>query len=431
VIARTGPSLTAVRRVSSGSVWRDADFLRFWTGHSVSQLGAAMTQVALPLVALLTLGASAAEVGLLRTAEFLPYLLLTLPAGALVDRVRRRPLMIGCDLWRAAFLVLVPLAAWLGRLSLPLLLVVTLAAGAATVLFDVAYLSVLPSLVRREQVVAGNAALETSRSAAGVLGPGLAGGLMSVLRPAGVIAVDAASYLVSAVSLLLIRAPEPRPEPPAEGAARGLQAAAPGLRQLRRSPVLAPVTLYMGAINLTWSAFETVFLVFLVRGLDLSGTAIGLALGLGNLGLVLGAVTSASLARRVGIGPAMLLGAAVQVLGLAVLTVVPAGPAAVPLVVTGQVLCTTGVLWFNVQSISLRQTLTPAAVLGRVNAAVRLIGFGTIPLGAAIGGFLGDALGLRPTMVTCTVLSIPMVALVARRAVLRIRTTPEPEPLRV
>ena len=127
----------------------------------------------------------------------------------------------------------------------------------------------------------------------------------------------------------------------------------------------------------------------------------------------------------------MLLGAAVQVLGLAVLTVVPAGPAAVPLVVTGQVLCTTGVLWFNVQSISLRQTLTPAAVLGRVNAAVRLIGFGTIPLGAAIGGFLGDAVGLRPTMVACTVLSIPTVALVARRAVLRIRTTPEPEPLRV
>ena len=125
-------------RVPVDSVWRDADFRRFWTGHSVSQLGAAMTQVALPLVALLTLGASAAEVGLLRTAEFLPYLLLTLPAGALVDRVRRRPLMIGCDLWRAAFLVLVPLAAWVGWLSLPLLLVVTLAAGAATVLFDVA-----------------------------------------------------------------------------------------------------------------------------------------------------------------------------------------------------------------------------------------------------------------------------------------------------
>src|SRR5689334_23765481 len=106
--SRRSPSLTAVRRASTDSVWRDADFLRFWTGHSVSQLGTAMTQVALPLVALLTLGATAAEVGLLRTAEFLPYLLLTLPAGALVDRVRRRPLMVGCDLWRAAFLVLVP-----------------------------------------------------------------------------------------------------------------------------------------------------------------------------------------------------------------------------------------------------------------------------------------------------------------------------------
>ena len=413
-----------------GSVWRNGDFRRYWTGHSVSQLGAAMSQVALPLVALLTLGATAAEVGLLRTAEFLPYVLLALPAGALVDRVRRRPLMIACDVWRAAFLVLVPIAAWQGRLSLPLLLVVSLAAGAATVLFDVAYLSVLPSLVRRDQVVAGNAALETSSSAAGVLGPGLGGGLMSVLRPAGVIAVDAASYLISAVSLLLIRTPEPRPERPADGAPRGLRAATAGLRQLRSSPVLGPVTLYLAATNLAWSAFETVFLVFLVHGLDLSPAAIGLALGLGNLGLVLGAVTSAPLARRLGIGPVLVLGATGQVLGLAVLALVPAGDAAVPLVVAGQVLVTTTVLWFNVQSISLRQTLTPAAVLGRVNAAVRLIGFGTIPVGAAIGGVLGDALGLRPTMVACVALSVPSVALVCRRAVRRIRSAPEPEPLR-
>jgi MFS family permease len=195
--------------------------------------------------------------------------------------------------------------------------------------------------------------------------------------------------------------------------------------------VLAPVTLYMAAINLTWSAFETVFLVFLVQGLHLSGTAIGLALGLGNLGLVLGAVTSAPLARRVGIGPAMLLGATGEALGTAVLALVPAGAAAVPLVVAGQAVVTTALLWFNVQSVSLRQTLTPTAVLGRVNAAVRLIGFGTIPLGAAVGGLLGDALGLRPTMLLCLALGLPPLALLGRRAVRRIRTTPDPEPLRV
>jgi len=410
---------------------RERDFVLLWSGQSVSEVGSAVTYVALPLVALLTLGASAADVGLLRMAEFLPYLLLTLPAGALVDRVRRRPLMIGCDLWRAAFLVLVPLAAWVGWLSLPLLLVVTLAAGAATVLFDVAYLSVLPSLVRRDQVVAGNSALETSRSVAGVLGPGLAGGLMGLLRPAGVLAFDAASYLVSAFSLLLIRTPEPRAEPPADAVPRGLRAATAGLRQLRSSPVLGPVTLYLAATNLAWSAFETVFLVFLVRGLHLSPAAIGLALGLGNVGLVLGALTSAPLARRFGIGPVLVLGATGQVLGLAVLAFVPAGDAAVPLVVAGQVLLTTTILWFNVQSVSLRQTLTPASVLGRVNAAVRLVGFGTIPLGAAAGGLLGEAMGLREAMVVCVALSVPALALVARRAVIRIRTTPEPEALRV
>src|SRR4051794_614991 len=252
-------------RLTPGSIWRDGDFLRYWTGHSVSQLGAAVTQVALPLVALLTLSASSAQIGLLRAAEFLPYLLLTLPAGALVDRVRRRPLMVACDLERAAVLLLVPLAAWLGHLSLPLLVAVTAAAGAATVLFDVAYLSVLPSLVRRDQVVAANAALETSRSAAGVLGPGLGGALVSWLRPAGVLLVDAASYLVSAGSLLLLRRPEPRPEQPADARPRGWRAAGLGLVQLRASPVLRPVTVYMAVINLTWSAFETVLLVFFVR----------------------------------------------------------------------------------------------------------------------------------------------------------------------
>ena len=418
-----------MRRLPPGSVWRDADFVRFWTGHSVSQLGAAVTQVALPLVALLTLGASAAQVGLLRAAEFVPYLLLTLPAGALVDRVRRRPLMVGCDLWRAAFLLLVPLAAWLGQLSVPLLLVVTAAAGAATVLFDVAYLSVLPSLVRRDQVVAANAALETSRSVAGVAGPSLAGALVGVLRPAGVLVVDAASYVVSAVALLLVRRPEPHADPLPDGAPRGRRAAGAGLRQLRASRVLRPVTLYLAATNLAGSAFETVLLVFLVRDLELGAAAVGLVLGLGNLGLVLGAATSAPLARRLGIGPVLVLGATVQVVGMATLALTPAGPGAVPLLVGGQVLFTTALLWFNVQSVSLRQTLTPAVVLGRVNAAVRLIGFGTIPLGAAVGGLVGDALGLRETLLCCVALNLPSLALVARPVVLRTRTAPEEEPV--
>ncbi|MGY1808600.1 MFS transporter [Blastococcus sp. SYSU D00669] len=418
-----------MRRPSTQSIWRDGDFRLFWTGHSVSQLGAAVTQVALPLVALLTLEASAAEVGLLRAAEFLPYLLLTLPAGALVDRVRRRPLMIGCDLWRAAWLLLVPLAAWVGGLSLPLLLLVTAAAGAATVLFDVAYLSVLPSLVRREQVVPANAALETSRSVAGVAGPSLAGALVGVLRPAGVLLVDAAGYVVSAVALALVRRPEPRPEPRDPGAARGWRAAGVGLRQLRASPVLGPVTVHMAAANLSGTAFETVFLVFLVRDLGLGAAAVGLVLGLGNLGLVLGAATSAPLARRLGIGPVLVLGAAGSVAGLAVLALTPAGPAAVPLLIAGQVLFTTAILWFNVQSVSLRQTLTPSAVLGRVNAAVRLIGFGTIPLGAAAGGLAGDVLGLRETLLWCLLLSTLALVPLLRRAVLRTRTAPEPEPL--
>lgn len=199
---------------SAGGVWRDRDFRAYWAGHTVSQVGTAVTSIALPLVALFELDPSAGEVGLIGAAEFLPYLLLTLPAGALVDRVRRRPLMVGCDLWRAAVLALVPIASVAGFLSLPLLVVVVFAAGAATVFFDVAYLSVLPSLVRREQIVAANGALETSRSAASVVGPGVGGALVGLLRAPAAVAADAASYLVSALCLLAIRAPEPPPTSP-------------------------------------------------------------------------------------------------------------------------------------------------------------------------------------------------------------------------
>jgi MFS family permease len=200
---------------------------------------------------------------------------------------------------------------------------------------------------------------------------------------------------------------------------------------VRASPVLGPVTLYLGAVNLVMSAFETAFLVFLVRDLHLGPGAVGLVLGLGNVGLVLGAATSSRLARRLGIGPVLVLGAAVQVVGLAVPPLTRAGPVAVPVLVAGQVLFSTAVLWFNVQSISLRQTLTPEPVLGRVNAAVRLVGFGTIPLGSAAGGLLADALGLRPTMLLMTAAALLVTGLLLRPAIWRTRTAPPVEPLAV
>jgi MFS family permease len=201
------------------SVWRDRDFVRYWTGQTVSEVGSQVTELALPLVALLQLGASSTEVGVLRAVAFVPYLVLSLPAGVLADRRRRRPLMIGADLGRAVLLALVPLAALLDVLSLPLLGTVAVAAGALTVVFDVCYLSVLPGLVSRDRIQQANGGLEASRAAAAVAGPGLGGALVSLLRASGAMIVDAASFVVSAACLLTIRRPEP-PSPSPGLAAR-------------------------------------------------------------------------------------------------------------------------------------------------------------------------------------------------------------------
>jgi MFS family permease len=409
---------------ASASMWRNRDFVRYWVGHTVSQLGSEITELALPLVALLQLGASSSEVGVLRAAQFLPFLLLTLPAGVLVDRVRRRPLMVAADLGRAALLALIPLGVALGLLDLPVLAVVAFGVGALTVVFDVCYVSVLPSLIGREQLQSGNAALESSRAFASIAGPGLGGALVSLFKASGAIVVDAVSFLVSAVSLLAIRRPEPRAAPTTE---RGRAALLVGWRQVTRSPLLRPNTFYTASGNLVGSAFGTVLIVFEVRELGLSGLAIGLVSAIGSVGFLVGATASRRLGQRLGIGPVICLGGILTGLGIGVMAAAPrAFP--IPVLVAGQLLLG-GIALSNLQTMSLRQAITPDAVLGRVNATVRFLGFGTIPVGAAIGGWLGGTIGFRPTLALCAAGALLTVGFPLFSAVRRLHHTPPQEPL--
>jgi MFS family permease len=391
----------------------------------VSQTGTAITAVAVPLVALLQLQATALQVGLLRAAEFMPYLLFTLPAGELVDRRRRRPLMIGCDLVRAVALAVVPLAAVLGFLTLPLLFAVVVTVGFASVLFDVAAVTVLPSLVGRNALLQANAALETSGSVAVVAGPGLGGALVGIIKASGAVAADALSYLLSAGFLLRVRAAEPAPAASPYGGVRTL---AVGLRQVRRSPVLRPLVLYLSATNLIFGAFEAVFVVFEVRGLGLDGPQVGAVVAIGNLGAVIGALTSRRLANRVGLGLTLLLGAVGSAAGSVLVTCAPRS-APLPWLVAGQFVLALTVLWFNIQSLSLRQAVTPDAVRGRVNAAVRMLGFGAIPLGAALGGVIAGAIGLRETLAVFTALSAVATVQLGVSSLRRLRTAPDEEPV--
>ena len=405
-------------------MWRNRDFVRYWVGHTVSQLGSEVTELALPLVALLQRGASSGEVGVLRAAQFLPFLLLTLPAGVLADRVRRRPLMVGADLGRAALLALIPLGAGLGFLNLPVLAVVAFGVGALTVVFDVCYVSVLPSLIGREQLQSGNAALESSRAFASVAGPGIGGALVSLVRASGAIVADALSFLVSAVSLLAIRRPEPRAAPPAE---RGIAALLVGWRQVTRSPLLRPNTLYTASGNLVGSAFGTVLIVFEVRELGLSGLTIGLVSAIGSAGFLIGATTSRRLGQRLGIGRVICLGGTLTGIGIGVMAAAPRS-FPIPVLVAGQLLLG-GIAFSNLQTMSLRQAITPDAVLGRVNATVRFLGFGTIPVGAVLGGWLGGTISFRPALALCAAGALLAVGFPLFSAVRRLRQTPPPEPL--
>jgi MFS family permease len=416
----------ATMAAGAGSVWRDRDFARYWAGHTVSQVGSQVTELALPLVALFELGASSAQVGLLRAVEFLPYLLLTLPVGVLADRRRRRPLMVGADLGRAAVLAVVPLAAAVDLLDLPLLVAVALAAGSLTVVFDVCYLSVLPGLVARDQIQPANAALEASRAGATVAGPSLGGALVSLLGAPVAIAADAVSFLVSAACLIGVRRPEPAPEPLA--GPRGIQGLLVGWRQVARSPLLRPNTLYMAASNLFGAALLPVLIVFQVRELGLSGLAVGVVAAVGNVGFLAGAVTSRRLGLRIGIGPVICAASGIGAAGMAVMGLArPANP--YPALVAGQALAGFGIALFNLQSLSLRQAITPNRVLGRVNAAVRLVGWGTLPVGAAAGGWLGGALGPRATIGLCAAGSLLTTAFPLFSQVRRVRWTPPVEPL--
>ncbi len=371
------------------------DFLKLWSAQTVSQLGTQVSALALPLAAILVLDATAFQVALLGTLEFLPFLLLALPAGVWVDRLRRRPILIAADLGRAAALGSVPLAYFLGALTMGQLYAVALVAGALTVFFDVSYISYLTSLVARHRLVEGNAKLEVSRSAAQVAGPGLGGAVVGALTAPYAILLDAVSFLVSALLLGAIRRREPPPQPtPQPSLVRELWE---GLCYVVRHPYWRAIALTTGSANYFNTVGFSIVLVYAVRRLHLSPELIGLVLTLGSLGGLASALVVRPLSRRLGIGPTI-VGSAV--LFGPPLLLVPAAPPSFPLpfLVAGIVLSSFGSVAYNVTGLSLMQTLTPERLLGRLNATRRFLVWGTIPLGSLTGGTLASSIGLRPTL---------------------------------
>ncbi len=368
------------------------DFRRLWIGDAISQVGTQISLLALPLVAVKTLHASAFEVGALTACETAAFLLVGLPAGAWCDRVRRRPVLILGDVGRALALGSVPLAAVLHRLTIGQLFAVALITGVLTVFFDVAYQSYLPELVSREELVDGNGKLESTRATAQVVGPSIGGFLVQAITAPYAVFVDALSYLWSAGWVSAIRAREPAPVPPPQ---RHLgKEIGEGLRFVLGHRILRKIAGCTGTSNLFSSATFAVEMVFLVRTVHLSAGGIGVLFSIGSIGGVLGALTSGWFAKRVGQARAIWIGS-LLCSPPALLLPLTHHDWRLALAGAGMFVTSVGVVYYNVAQVSFRQALCPRHLLGRMNATMRFLVWGTMPLGGLLGGWLATAFGLR------------------------------------
>jgi len=396
---KTGGQEPIARSDVARRLWRRPDFAKLWAADLVSQFGTQVTGLAVPLVAVITLRATPVEVGALRTVEFLPFLVLSLVVGAWVDRQRRRPILIGSDVGHALVLLALPVAFVLGHLALWLLYLVLFLVGILDVCAEIAAPAYLPTLIARDQLVAGNTALQTSRSAAQVAGPGLAGALVAAVSAPLAIVGDILSYLASGLLLALIRRPEPPPAPSAPVGSRASWRAeiGAGLRYVWGHPMLRALALCSAALNVGFAILNGLLVLYMVRTLGLAAGAIGLVFSLGNLSLLAGAALAGPLAARAGLGRTLLGAVALLAVGFAL---VPLAPRALPLpaLIAGQLLQSFGIVVYNINQASLRQAVTPAAMQGRAAATTRFISWSTLALGPLAGGLLATGVGPRATL---------------------------------
>jgi MFS family permease len=380
-----------------GGLWSHADFLKLWAGQSISEFGSQISQIAIPTVAVLSLHASAFEVASLTTIEFLPFVLFTLPAGVWVDRLPRRTVLVVGDTGRAALLASIPAAYALGALHLTQLYVVGFLVGIHTVFFDVAYQSYLPSLVDRHALVEGNSKLQITASGGQIVGPGLAGLLIKLATAPYAIVADAASFVVSGGFTIAIRKREDVVA--RTGERRSLRHELwEGLRYVFGHRLLLPQALATGSSNFFSNVTYALYYVYAYRRLDLSPFVVGVAGSVGAIGWLVGSAGAQRLRVRLGVNGATILGMALGTPALLLVPLAPHGLAALPFLIASGAVFGFGAVVYNIQQVSLRQAITPERLQGRMNATMRFLVWGTLPLGALVGGVLATTIGLRAAL---------------------------------
>lgn len=410
-------------------LWRHPDFLKLWTGQTISVFGSYISGFAIPIIAVITLDASPLTVALLSAVGMAPGFLLGLIAGVWVDRLRRRPILIATDLGRAAILLTIPLAAALDALTIPHLVAAAFATSVLSTFFDLAYRSYLPSLVRPDQLVEGNSKLQASSSAAEVSGFALAGGLVQLLSAPIAILVDVASFVGSAISIGRIRVAEQSHRELADADEGGtVREIKEGLAFVTREPTLRVLALAAASFELSRAMVGAVIFVFVARDLNLAPAPIGIIFGVGGVSALIGAVFAERVIARRGIGSALILAFAVS--GLAILFLpLAAGPIAlvVACLFAQQLLGDGFATIHEIGRVSLVQSLTPARLQGRVSGAVRSLEWGAALFGLLLGGVLAEIMGIRPTLVLATLGCLLAPLLLVRSPIRRLRHMPQPD----
>ena len=393
----TEASRAAAQAPPQPPLTRQPAFVRFWAGQSISVFGDQISALAIPLTAVLALDASALEVGILTALAWLPHLLFSLPAGVWIDRrAHRRENMIVADLLRALALATIPVAWWLGALTISHLLAVAFVVGAMTVFFDLSSVSFFVALVHRSQYVDANSKISTTRSLSYIAGPSTAGLLVQVFTAPVALLGDALSFLVSAFALRGVHVKEPRVDSNGTSSRADLAA---GFRYLVREPVIRAGVACTSIINFFSFFIFAIFVLYASRTIGLSAAAIGLILGAASFGALAGAVIAPRVGRRLGIGRAVVLGSVLFPAPMALFPLAHGDPwLAGSMLLAGEFLSSVGVMIFDVNQNSLQAMVIPDAVRSRIAGVSRFFNYGTRPFGALLGGVLATAIGLRPTL---------------------------------
>jgi MFS family permease len=409
-----------------GALWSHPDFLKLWTGQTISEFGSQISQLAIPLLAAVSLHASAFEFSLLGVLGFMPFILFALPAGVWVDRLRRRQILIVGDAARALLLALVPILWALHELRMWHLLVLQFVIGIFTVFFDVAYQSYLPALIEREHLVDGNSKLQLTVSVSQVAGPSVSGALIAAVTAPYAILADAVSFVASTLFMVTMRHRETPPQhDDATPRPKMWPQVKEGLQWVAGHPWLRAIAACTGSSNFFSSVLFAIVVLYMVRTLHLSAFEIGFVFAVGSAGSILGALATGRLNKALGVGRTIVLTAAVfSVAGLAV----PLAPKSfpLPLLMLAQVMFGFGSVTYNITQVSLRQAITPERLQGRMNAAMRWIVWGTIPLGSLAGGAIATWWGLRTALWVGALGGLVPFLPVALTSVRKIREMPEP-----